>query len=154
MKCDYGVKFYSTWFLRDNLKQKLQVFSCFHQRFQTWSIAFTSSIFICHLFILFNNYYISLHQDSLKMNKNSINKIKYDFIADKDSVKKTKHRIPTQRKYFLRCKWLLQIYLYHLWHLHCPAGSDQVFIKEWNLILSFISKNQSNFFNAAFLSIV
>ena len=132
--------------MRDNLKQKLQVFSCFHQGFQTWSIAFTSSTFICYLFILFNNYYISLRQDNLKMNNKSINKVWFYCWQRHHKKNKKKHRIPTQRKYFLRSKWLLQIYLYHLWHLHCPAGSDQVFTKEWNLILSFISKNQSNFF--------
>ena len=83
MKCVCSAKFQSTWFSRDNLRQKLQVFSCFHQRFETWGIAFTSSTLICCLFILFNYYYISFHKDSLKVNKNKV-----WFIADKESIEK------------------------------------------------------------------
>ena len=70
MRCVYGANFYSTWFLKDNLREKLQDFSCFYERFSTWSISFNLSTFKCHLFILFNYYHISFHKDNLKMNKN------------------------------------------------------------------------------------
>ena len=105
MKCVYGASF-----------KELQVFSCFYQRFETWSIAFTLSKFICYLFLRFNYCYISFHKDGLKMNKSSVHKTKYDFLLAKIASRKkknekttttTKYRVPAQRKYFLCCKWLL-----------------------------------------------
>ena len=101
---------------------------------------------MCYLFILFNYYYIPFHKDSSKINKNSVHitadreskelsvdlewilySKRWSKLRRKDDLlliktaSKTKYRISAQRKYFLRCKWSLQIYLYHLWHLSCVA---------------------------------
>ena len=67
---------------------------------------------------------------------------------------KTKYRIPAQGKYILRCKWLLHIYLYHLWHLCCLAGSGRVFIKDdiFSLIIhveKLIKRPQNSFLKSS-----
>ena len=59
----------------DNLRQILQVFSCFYEKFKNQSVAFTLSTFMCYPFILSSYYCISFHKDDLKMNKNSLQKL-------------------------------------------------------------------------------
>ena len=137
MKCVYGASF-----------KELQVFSCFYQRFETWSIAFTLSKFVCYLFLRFNYCYISFHKDGLKMNKSSVHKTKYDFLLAKTASRKKKMKKQQQQQnieyllkgntFFVANGCLLQIYLYHIWHLRCLARSGRVlkFIS-----LSFISEN-------------
>ena len=42
------------------------------------------------------------------------------------TASKTKYRISPKMKHFFLYEWSLYIYLYHLWHLRCLAGSDRV----------------------------
>ena len=65
------------------------------------------------------------------------------------------YRIPTQRKFPLRCKWSLQICFCDLCHLHCLAGSDWAFTKNETFIF-YHSYRKTNhiFFNATFLNVL